>query len=68
MLLLGMAKGPKRNSGEEIIYNANGNVITLDKHSKVKQYLQVLRDEAHRFAISSNRKKMEKKTISTSKR
>jgi len=68
VVTIGMAKGPKRNSGEEIIYNANGNVITLDKHSKVKQYLQVLRDEAHRFAISSNRKKMEKKTISTSKR
>jgi len=57
--IIGMAKGQNRNSGEETIYLPDGEIIVLDKHSKLKHYLQLLRDEAHRFAITANRKKME---------
>ena len=66
IVMIGMAKGLKRNSGEETIYTYDNKTIMLDKHSKLKQYLQVLRDEAHRFAISANRKKMEAKLIKSS--
>ena len=57
VFLISIAKGVNRNSGEETIYDSSGNVYNIDKHSKTKQFLQVLRDEAHRFAITSHRKK-----------
>lgn len=63
--IIGMSKGPNRNSGEEVICLADGNKIFLDKHNKLKQYLQVLRDEAHRFAITFHRKKREKESFKT---
>ncbi|MCH9754196.1 MAG: excinuclease ABC subunit C, partial [Alphaproteobacteria bacterium] len=64
--IVGMSKGPNRNSGEEVIHFSDGNSLFLDKYDKTKQYLQVLRDEAHRFAITFQRKSLEKKTIKSS--
>lgn len=55
IVVIAIAKGKDRNSGNEIIYT-NNDIIMLDKTSKLKQYIQVLRDEAHRVAISSYRK------------
>jgi len=64
--IVGMAKGPNRNSGEEIIYLSNGEKLILNKQDKLKQYMQLLRDEAHRFAITFQRKSLEKNTIRSS--
>jgi excinuclease ABC subunit C len=61
--IIGMSKGPNRNSGEEIICLVDGKNMVLDKHNKVKQYMQVLRDEAHRFAITFHRKKRDKESF-----
>lgn len=61
--VVGMAKGPNRNSGEEIIHLSNGERLFLNKNEKLKQYLQLLRDEAHRFAITFQRKSLERGTI-----
>lgn len=61
--IIGMSKGPNRNSGEEVICLADGSSVMLDKHNKLKQYLQVLRDEAHRFAITFHRKKRDKESF-----
>ncbi len=55
--VISVAKGINRNSGNEIIYTNDNNVIMLEKTSKLKQYIQLLRDEAHRFAISGYRRK-----------
>lgn len=55
--VISVAKGRNRNSGNEIIYTNDNNVIMLEKTSKLKQYIQLLRDEAHRFAISGYRRK-----------
>jgi len=63
IMIIGMAKGLKRNSGEETIYLSNGDKVALDKHSKLKQHLQILRDEAHRFAITFSRKKTQDKSM-----
>lgn len=52
-----MSKGKERNSGEEIFHIPNQASFTLDKKTDVMKYLQILRDEAHRFAIISHRKK-----------
>ncbi|MEY3197457.1 MAG: excinuclease subunit [Pseudomonadota bacterium] len=58
--LVAVAKGPDRNSGNEIFFLGNGKEIILDKKDPLKKYIQVLRDEAHRFAITTHRNKREK--------
>ena len=55
--VISVAKGRDRNSGNETIYTQNNEAILLDKTNKLKQYIQLLRDEAHNFAISSYRKR-----------
>jgi excinuclease ABC subunit C len=56
IIVISIAKGRDRNSGNEVIYTTD-NTIILDKSSKIKQYIQLLRDEAHRVAISGYRKR-----------
>lgn len=58
--LVCIAKGVDRNSGREVFHQFNKESFTLDKSIPVMKYLQILRDEAHRFAISTHRKKREK--------
>lgn len=53
--LVCIAKGPDRNAGNEDFYMPDRAMFTLQKDDPVKHYLQVLRDEAHRFAIGSHR-------------
>jgi excinuclease ABC subunit C len=55
--LAGIAKGPDRNAGEERIYLPGGPPIRLDGRDPVLYFLQRVRDEAHRFAIGTHRKK-----------
>ena len=60
-----IAKGDKRNAGFETIYQNNKNPLNLPNDNNVMQFLQRLRDEAHRFAIFTHRNKR-KKTIEKS--
>ena len=55
-----MSKGKNRNAGEEYFHQINKESFTLEKNSPVMHYLQRLRDEAHRFAIMTHRKKRSK--------
>ena len=55
-----MSKGKNRNAGEEYFHQSNKESFTLEKNSPVMHYLQRLRDEAHRFAIMTHRKKRSK--------
>ena len=54
--IIAIAKGIKRNQGEEKIYY-NNKEIKLASNSAILFFLQRLRDEAHRFAIFTHRKK-----------
>jgi len=58
-----MAKGPDRNAGNERFYMLGREEFSLANDSKVMLYLQSLRNEAHRFAITSHRKKRDKQFI-----
>ena len=62
--ILAIAKGKRRNAGEEKIYHKNKEFI-LDKNDPLLFFIQRLRDEAHRFAISTHRTKR-KKSLSKS--
>jgi excinuclease ABC subunit C len=55
--LVGISKGPDRDAGREHFYSPGRDGFRLDPKSPVLYYLQRLRDEAHRFAIGSHRKK-----------
>ena len=57
--ILAVAKGKKRNAGEEKIYY-RGKEFILDKNDPLLFFIQRLRDEAHRFAISAHRTKRKK--------
>ncbi|MBC8241790.1 MAG: excinuclease ABC subunit C, partial [Alphaproteobacteria bacterium] len=52
-----VAKGPDRNAGRERIFLPNKPPINLEARDPVLYFIQRLRDEAHRFAIGTHRKK-----------
>jgi excinuclease ABC subunit C len=57
--ILAVAKGKRRNAGEEKIYHQSKEYI-LNKNDPLLFFIQRLRDEAHRFAISTHRAKRKK--------
>ncbi len=58
--IVGIAKGENRNAGEETLYMKGYRPINLEKSDPLLFFLQRIRDEAHRFAITTHRKKREK--------
>jgi excinuclease ABC subunit C len=60
--ILSIAKGPGRKAGLEKIYRAGKKEpIDLNPDSLAMHLLQQIRDEAHRFAITSHKSQREKK-------
>ena len=57
--ILAVAKGKRRNAGEEKIYYKSKEYI-LERNDPLLFFIQRLRDEAHRFAISTHRAKRKK--------
>ncbi len=53
--LVGIAKGPDRDAGREWFYTGEAPPFQLEPRDPVLYYLQRLRDEAHRFAITTHR-------------
>ena len=57
--IIAIAKGKNRNKGDETFIHKS-NSIKLNKRKPLLFFLQRLRDEAHRFAVSSHRMKRKK--------
>ena len=57
--IIAIAKGKNRNAGEEKMYYQNKE-FRFEKNDPFLFFIQRLRDEAHRFAISSHRAKRKK--------
>ncbi len=53
--LVGIAKGPDRDAGREWFYMEGREPFQLPMRDPVLYFLQRLRDEAHRFAITTHR-------------
>ncbi len=53
--LIAVAKGPDRDAGREWFHSTNKDAFQLPPRDPVLYYLQRLRDEAHRFAITTHR-------------
>jgi excinuclease ABC subunit C len=58
LTLVGVAKGPDRRPGQErlFVFGVPDPVI-LEPHSPALRFIQRIRDEAHRFAITGHRKR-----------
>jgi excinuclease ABC subunit C len=59
MPLIAIAKGKNRNAGDETMFYKD-RVYKFKKNDPLLFFIQRLRDEAHRFAISSHRSKRKK--------
>ena len=55
-----VAKGPDRDAGREVFYMPGKPPIRMPMNDPVLYYLQRIRDEAHRFAITGHRAKRDK--------
>ncbi len=53
--LIAIAKGPDRNAGREWFHSEGREAFQLPPRDPVLYFLQRLRDEAHRFAITTHR-------------
>ena len=60
--LISVAKGKDRNSGREILYLQDRN-INLPPNDPLLFFIQRIRDEAHRFAITAHRARRGKKIL-----
>ena len=58
--LISIAKGEKRNEGNENFYVKENKKIKFKTNDKTLFFLQRLRDEAHRFAITSHKTRRSK--------
>jgi excinuclease ABC subunit C len=58
--MVGVAKGPDRDAGNETFYRPDGSPIKLPPRDPLLYFIQRLRDEAHRFAIGSHRTRRKK--------
>lgn len=61
--VVAVAKGEDRNAGREVIYCDDGQVIRLPRDDKTLHFIQYIRNEVHRFAITSHRKKRGKAVV-----
>ena len=57
---IGVAKGLDRDQGKEEFYRTGKPVFALQRNDPVLYFVQRLRDEAHRFAITTHRAKRSK--------
>ncbi len=55
--IIAISKGPDRNAGKEFYHMQGRESFSLPFQSPIAFYMQNLRDEAHRFAIGTHRKR-----------
>lgn len=63
VMAIAIAKGPKRNAGQEVLHFTNQDPVQLDPKSPLIHFLQQARDEAHRFVIQTHRKRRSKSRL-----
>ncbi|MBR1778555.1 MAG: excinuclease ABC subunit UvrC [Alphaproteobacteria bacterium] len=63
VVAIGVAKGEDRNAGKETLHFADKPPLNLEFDNPLLHYIQRLRDEAHRFVISTHRIKRRNDTL-----
>ncbi len=64
--VISISKGIRRKATFDTIHFSNGESVTVDKASIFHQFVQEIRDETHRYAITIQKKKMRKNSIKSS--
>jgi len=64
--VISISKGIRRKSNFDTIHLPNGKSITVDNKSIFHHFVQEIRDETHRYAITIQKKKMRKTSIKSS--
>ena len=64
--IIAISKGVDRNAGKEFYHQKGKESFALPYRSPIAFYLQTLRDEAHRFAIGTHRKRRAKSMTKSS--
>jgi excinuclease ABC subunit C len=60
VLLVGVSKGPDRKAGFETLHRLDHPPVHLPADALALHFIQQIRDEAHRFAITGHRKRRDK--------
>lgn len=64
--ILSLVKGPDRNSKyDEVLYFCEGKILRMDLETEGKRLLQFVRDESHRFALKTSKRRRTQITNST---
>ena len=63
--IIGVAKGEHRNKPEETLFMRGKEPVKLDSDSPLLFFIERLRDEAHRFVITTHRKKRASETFTS---
>ena len=64
--VISISKGVRRKATFDTIHLVGGDTITVDQSSIFHQFIQEIRDETHRYAITLQKKKMRKTSIKSS--
>ena len=64
--IIAISKGARRKASFDNIHLPNGESIIIDQGITFHQFIQEIRDETHRFAITIQKKKMRKTSIKSS--
>jgi excinuclease ABC subunit C len=64
--IISISKGVRRKANFDTIHLPNGKSVSIDKTSIFHQFVQEIRDETHRYAITLQKKKMRKTSIKSS--
>ena len=64
--VVSISKGVRRKAAFDTIHLSDGNNITIDQGSAFHHFIQEIRDETHRYAITIQKKKMRKTSIKSS--
>ena len=64
--VISISKGTRRKASFDTLHLPNGENIAIDQGSTFHQFIQEIRDETHRYAITIQKKKMRKISIQSS--
>ena len=64
--VISISKGARRKAAFDTIHLSDGNNITIDQGSAFHHFIQEIRDETHRYAITIQKRKMRKTSIKSS--
>ena len=64
--VISISKGIRRKANFDTIHLSNGESITVDKSSIFQKFVQEIRDETHRYAITIQKKQMRKTSLKSS--